>query len=66
VAFLYSAGGSIMGSGNSLSAAVYDGHGGDQISRELERVMLQVRAGYRQSDRFSQGGDSTGGNRTRY
>ena len=45
MAFLYSAGGAIMGNGNSLAAAVYDGHGGDQISRELERVLLQVRGG---------------------
>ena len=33
----------LQGSGNSLAVAVYDGHGGDQVSRELERVLLQVR-----------------------
>lgn len=26
---------------NSMAGAVYDGHGGDQVSRELERVLLQ-------------------------
>ena len=63
VAFLYSAGGNrsssdsggggtMLGSGNSLAVAVYDGHGGDQISKELERVLLQVRKCRRSSCRI--------------
>lgn len=28
--------------GDSLSGGVFDGHGGDHVSRELERCLLQV------------------------
>jgi serine/threonine protein phosphatase PrpC len=46
VAFLYTGGSSSSGTtvqqGNSLAVAVYDGHGGDAVSKELERVLLQV------------------------
>ncbi|GAX72575.1 hypothetical protein CEUSTIGMA_g31.t1 [Chlamydomonas eustigma] len=47
VAFLYTGGSSSSSGttaqlGNSLAVAVYDGHGGDAVSKELERVLLQT------------------------
>lgn len=38
-------GSAIHGAGNSLAVAVYDGHGGDAVSKELERVLLNVSRG---------------------
>ena len=32
----------MYGGNNSLAVAVYDGHGGDAVSKELERVLLNV------------------------
>ena len=35
----------MYGGNNSLAVAVYDGHGGDAVSKDLERVLLNVSPG---------------------